>query len=152
MSEQDQPEPRRPHQKRWILIGAGAAVAVALAVVLPLTLTGSSGGDPLTGYGMKAADVARHLKACASVEPVGDNDEVVRCISASGDNIGIVTSDNENTQDLTVAMIKDKHDGQCAVVTPGVIIAAGTSAALTSVIGIPEGYAAKHDGYMLCPS
>ena len=140
--------PRR--WKRPILIVAGVVVlaAAALAIVL-VTRSSSNKQDDLTGYKQRAIDVAKHLKTCQSTKAF--TRAVARCVDVDGDFIGVETTDDSTSQSFAVALLKDNDQGSCAVVIKGVIINGPNEAALTEIVGEPEGFANDHHGYTLCP-
>jgi hypothetical protein len=145
------PDSVKPGRRRkWLVPTIVAAVlVVAAAIVVPLVVLSGSSSQPLAGYGQDPVVVAKHLKSCTSVKRFGKS--VARCTNADGDNVGILTEDDETSQEFGVALLKDRSAGDCAVIIKGVIFSASTEGALTEVLGVPEQFASNNNGYVLCP-
>jgi len=58
--------------------------------------------------------------------------------------------DNEAQEQFYVASIKDQLASACSVVVKRWILGAGDREALTSAVGRPEAFAAKHHGQLVC--
>lgn len=127
------------------MTAAVVLAAAAVAVIVVLTHRGSG----VDRWGQNPATVAKQLRICTAPTPYGDT--TVGCTTAGGDRISVTTFTDETTQQFFVAIAKDKADGTCMVVAKGFVVGASSSSALTSAIGIPEAFAAKHHGYLVCP-
>lgn len=122
-----------------------------MAAMLAACGSSSGAGETFAGYGRTAAQVAKALGTCATVDK--SSAAVVGCKTADGSVAVILTSEDADVQGLTLAQIKDRGDLGCVVVLDGVILSSDNSSQLADVLGaVPAAFAAEHGGRVTGPT